>query len=642
MAVIGIDLGTTYSAASIFRNGQTEIIDLEGSPILPSVVSVLQSGTIAVGNTAKRNQAKNPQDTIVEVKRLMGKSDVVSLGDKKFSPQEISAMILKKIKELAEEQLGEPINGVVISCPAYFKDPQRAATKEAGEIAKMKVLRIVNEPTAAAYAYGLGEGQGSEKRLALVYDLGGGTFDVTVIEIVGGNLEVIGTGGDPNLGGGNFDDKIVDWILGIVKTKNPGYAATLTEDRERVLRMRLKSFAEDSKKKLCSDPPATEVKIQIAQIDTFEGKPVPFNDVLTMENFEAMINDLLENSMKWLDEAMKVPNEKHGYTEEDITDVLLVGGSTRVPKVRRLLKDRYGESKLRGVESGINPDEIVARGAGMVAASVSPDSTEEIKSTTIDVTGHTLSVETLEDETSKKLVLHPLIDKDSAIPCGAAHVFSSMGNFQTQIKVKVYQGEGTDPKSPEVTMIGEFIMDIDPIRDSIPLEIGLEINDNGILVAHATNMTTGREVRTTINRGVELSTMTQAQVLERAANLEKLSKEKIGRKVNPLDGGAQPGPQPQSQSGWSRPAPQTQPSVATPAPVPQTNAASAVDPASAMNPIVRTLYQKAISNFNAIPVDRQMDVMMVVSSMEQAAGSGDQKLLFSLYQQLSKLMQGVA
>jgi molecular chaperone DnaK len=224
MAVIGIDLGTTYSAAARCVNGVPEIINLEGRSTMPSVVGLQKNGKIAIGLTAKRNQARFPTNTIIEVKRKMGGTEDIHLGDRTFKAPEISAMILDQIKKLAESDLGEPVTGAVISCPAYFMDPARAATKQAAEIAGLKVLSIINEPTAAAYAYGVREGSDEKEKLFVIYDLGGGTFDVTVIKMISGQLEVIGTGGDPQLGGGNFDDKIVDWIIAGVQAKYPEYA----------------------------------------------------------------------------------------------------------------------------------------------------------------------------------------------------------------------------------------------------------------------------------------------------------------------------------------------------------------------------------------------------------------------------------
>jgi molecular chaperone DnaK len=265
MAVIGIDLGTTYSAAARCVGGVPEVINLEGRSTLPSVVGLQKNGKIAIGWTAKRNQAKYPTNTIVEVKRKMGTTDPIHLGERTFTAPDISAMILDQIKKLAESDLGEPVTGAVISCPAYFKDPARAATKQAAEIAGLKVLSIINEPTAAAYAYGvLREGADDKEKLFIIYDLGGGTFDVTVIKMIAGHLEVIGTGGNQNLGGGDFDDEIVKWILKGVETRYPDYAATLTPQKRKALETRLKVFAEEGKIALCNmkgDDPVHQLQI---------------------------------------------------------------------------------------------------------------------------------------------------------------------------------------------------------------------------------------------------------------------------------------------------------------------------------------------------------------------------------------------
>jgi len=494
MAIIGIDLGTTYCAVSRCINGESEVINLEGFPTLPSVVSLSRVGKIIVGWTAKRNQWKNPQDTVVEVKRQMGHNVLISLGKKNYTPQEISAMILKRIKELAEDELGEEITGAVITCPAYFKEPQREVTKEAGQLAGLNVLRIVNEPTAAAYAYGVAHQDEGKKNLFLVYDLGDGTFDVTVISRIGGNLEVIGTGGDPRLGGGDFDDRIVDWMLKCIEEKNPGYAKSLTEEKRKTLKMRLKLYAEEGKKKLCGPPPREEYQFILLQIDKFEGRPIPFNETLTMAKFNELISDLVQNSLKEIDTAMSVPNAKHHYTEDDISEILLVGGSTRVPLVRELLKERFPNTPLRGVEDGVNPDEIVAIGAGIIAADIYPDNEEVPTNILIDVTGHTLSVEVY-DETQNKTYLSPIIEKETPIPTRAAHQFYSMGDFVTDARVKVYQGEGTEIDPVKVTMIGEFKIPIDPIRNRIPLEIVMNLDDNGILIAHAKNQLSGQTVQ---------------------------------------------------------------------------------------------------------------------------------------------------
>lgn len=625
MAIIGIDLGTTYSAASRCVRGVPEIILLDGEPTLPSVVGVQKNGKIVVGRIAKRNQEKNPQDTIVEVKRKMGEKVKVRLGQQEFSPQEISAMILKKIKELVEAELGEPVTGAVITCPAYFKDPARHATKEAGEIAGLNVLRIVNEPTAAAFAYGLGE-DSEEEKLFIVYDLGGGTFDVTVIKMAGkSHLEVLGTGGDPHLGGGDFDDRIVKWMMGHME-KVPGYTATLTDEKLYALKCRLKAYAEQAKKELCGPPPRAEYQFQVPQIDTFNGKPIPFREVLTMEKFVEMISDLLENSMKWIDEAMKVPKEAN-YTEKHIKAILLVGGSTRVPAVRKVLEKRFPDIPLYGIERGINPDEIVAKGASMIAADADPESEEVSDAVLVDVTGHTLSVPVLKDDGTGEY-LHPLIPKETPIPTSSKHTFSTLGNFQQQVNVRVYQGEGADVKGKDVDMIGEFILKLNQIKDRIPLEIGLDLDSNGILVAHATDLLTSQRVECNINYK-DSAQMSKKDIEERRKSLEKTLQSTVGTTFNPLEDGP-------SQEAVPQKAPASQPAQ----PAPQSQPAGS--PLDKMNPIMRRLYQKALDSFDKVPAERQEELFRLVGEIESSANAGDQAKLMALYRSLSKLMEGIA
>lgn len=644
MAVIGIDLGTTYSAASRFVDGETEIIYLEGRPTLPSVVGVDSRGRVVIGYRAKRNQADNPQDTVVEIKRKMGQKGVsVSLGGKDYSPQEISAMILARIKELAEDELGEDVTGVVISCPAYFMDEPRHATKEAGELAGLNVLRIVNEPTAAAYAYGLLQADTEKERLAMVYDLGGGTFDVTVLRMLGGNVEVIGTGGDPQLGGGNFDDRVVEWMLAQLREEEPDFIASLSEAAMQALKTRLKFHAEEGKIVLCGPPPRDAYQFQIAKIGTYEGRPVSFSGTLTMETFEDLIRDLMQNSLRHLDEAMKIPKEKHKYTEEHLTDILLVGGSTRVPYVRQLLEERYPHVPLRGVESGISPDEIVARGASIVAAQVDPDSEEFIMTRLLDVTGHTLSVAVTDAQTNEEY-LHPLIPKETTIPTSAKHEFASAGHMTPFSKVRIYQGEGRKI-SPETQMIGEFIIEIQPRQEPTPLEIGLELDANGLLIAHATDLFTMRRVNCEIN--YEDSTQMPEEELERKrAELEAALKGRMARSENPLDGDGraevpqgpptQPGPTPARQPQPSQPA---RPAQAAPAGGQAGGAGG--DPLAAMNPIVYNIYQQAVDNFSRIPADRQSKVMELVGGIQQAAQAGDHGKVMQLGLELQQQLMGV-
>ena len=626
MAIIGIDLGTTYSAAARCVDGRPEIIFLEGDATLPSVVGLQANGKIAVGKTAKRNQAKFPLHTIIEVKRKMGKNEKVKLGDKEFTPQEISAFILRRIKELAEAELGEPVTGAVITCPAYFMEPQRKATEEAGELAGLKVLHVLNEPTAAAYAYGVRQGNDDSEKLFVVYDLGGGTFDVTIIKMMAGSLEVIGTGGDPELGGGNFDDCIVEWMLGHLRKTVPGYQATLTPDKEAALKMRLKSYAEDGKKKLCDT--GAPYTFQISQVDIYQSKPVPFTETLTMEKFDELILDLVkERSLKWVEEALKVPkSEKHNYTEENLTAILLVGGSTRVPLVRRILQERFPTTEIRGQETGINPDEIVALGASILAADKDPESDRVAETSMVDVTGHTLNVAVFDTSLNRE-ILHPIIPKETSTPCAGAHEFASLGRGQPSCQVKVYQGEGREIDPQKVTLIGEFVIRIAPIMESTPLEIGLALDDKGILTAHATDRTSGQRVDCQLKYEGS-ARMSPGDVAKKKAEMDRTLNAVHGQPTNPLD--AQPAGAPANT--WKPP---TQ--AAPPPP-----AAPPGDITAAMNPILRNLYNKAINSFDRVPAERQDLVMQLVSDIEMAAQANDQGKLREFSPKLAQALQGVS
>ncbi len=632
MAVIGIDLGTTYSAASIFREGQPQVISLDGHHTLPSVVSVLKSGKVVVGHRAKNNQAAAPHNTIIEVKRKMGLDEKVPLGDKTFSPQEISAMILQEIKKQAEEELNEPVTGAVISCPAYFKAPAHNATKEAGVIAGLEVLAVINEPTAAAYAYGTMMESGDEEKLFLVYDLGGGTFDVTVLRMRGGAPEVIGTGGDPQLGGGNFDDKIVDWMLDKIKGDNPEYAATLSDEKLRALRIKLKTEAEKGKIRLCeSQEQEAAVKFQLPSVDRFQGKPIKFTETLTKAQFEEMIRPLLENSLQWLDEAMKVPKQKHKYSEADLTAILLVGGSTRIPLVYEMLRQRFPGAEIRGHEAGINPDEIVAMGAAIWAARIDPDSDEVLDVPGIDdVTGHTLSVAVFDDEQNCQ-TLHHLIAKETFLPCRNEHRFQSQGKFQTQCKVEVYQGEQPErqPIDPSaVTLVGEFLIFIDPIEKPTPLVIGLSLDRDGILVGHAVNGISQAKVECKLNYD-GVAHLSPEQVREKRAALQKTLNAGVRQTVNPLDEAPLPddaamaamaGASSQAGQGQARPAGQHR------------------DVASCLNPIMRGLYDKALFSWASAPPEAQAKLMSIMASLQEAADAGDQDRVNSLAQPLAQIL----
>jgi molecular chaperone DnaK len=647
MAVIGIDLGTTYSAAARCVGGMPEVINLEGRSTLPSVVGVQKSGKIAIGWTAKRNQARFPTNTIVEVKRKMGGVDTVKLGDKQYSAQEVSAMILSQIKKLAEAELGEPVTGAVISCPAYFMDPARAATKEAAELAGLKVLKIVNEPTAAAYAYGVRQGSDDKEKLFVVYDLGGGTFDVTVIRMVSGELEVIGTGGDPQLGGGNFDDRIVEWILAHVQAKHPEYAATLTDEKRNALRMRLKFYAEEGKIALCNMQGEDAAhQFQIANVDSFQNKPIVFNEVLTRAKFEELIRDLLENSLKWIDEALNIPKEKHNYAEDNITAVLLVGGSTRIPYVRKVLEKRFPKTEIWGQDRGINPDEIVAMGASLVAADADITGDEAGPgSVLVDVTGHTLSVAVFDDRRQRE-ILAPIVAKETAIPCAAQHRFLSSGKRTDRCLVRVYQGEGIEIDPQRTAMIGQFFIEIPPIDQQTPIMVGLDLDANGILVAHATDMNTGQKVSCKIDYS-DTAKIRPEELEQRKAQLQAQLNAVINQSANPLADdaaapqGAPAAPRPAAAAAAGGAAFTVPPPAPMPAPAPMPEPAAAADPTAMMNPILRMLYSKALNSFMNVPADRQGPLVQLVTEIEAAARAGDRQKLDGYLPQLTKLLDGV-
>jgi molecular chaperone DnaK len=639
MAVIGIDLGTTYCACAYYiGDGQTEMIPIDGSITMPSVASITPNGKIALGATAKRNLARNPQDTVIEVKRKMGENVKVALGQKSYSPQEISAMYLKHIVEAAEREIDE-ITGAVISCPAYFKDPQRQAIRQAAEIAGINLLAIINEPTAAAYSYGVSIKGEREKSLYVVYDLGGGTFDVTVVEMAGGSLKVIGTGGDPQLGGGNFDDAIVEWMWGKLLQKH-AYIGEMSEERARALKLRLKLHAEEAKIRLCGPPPREEYQYQLAQVDRHDGKNVAFEEVLSMVDFDGLVGEMIRaNSIKWIDRALEVPKQKFSYAEEDITDVLLVGGSTRIPLVRTVLEERFAGKgvAIRAVESGINPDEVVARGAAIYAAEMDPESLEEIQNVLVDVTGHTLSVAVF-DQDRQALILHPLIPKETQIPTRASHQFASHPGADRS-KIEVYQGEGKVPTDPDVTKIGEFFIMIERINQPTPLEVGLRIDGNGMLVASAKNTLTGKRAECNINY-TDSAQMSPEAVAKAQASFEAEMRSVVGATANPLDDQPKERAQP-ADFAKPRPAPTPQAAPApTPTPEPQASPPPG-DATSRMNPIMRALYNKAIQNFAEVPAERQGELVMLVTQIEQAALANDQATLMSYYGPLNALLQGV-
>jgi molecular chaperone DnaK len=407
---------------------------------------------------------------------------------------------------------------------------------------------------------------------------------------------------------------------------------TLTDEKRAALRLRLKVSAEDGKIKLCDSPaPDAAYRFQIATVDVFQGRPIVFNEELTRPMFEEMIRPLLENSLKWIDGALAVPKKQFKYQESHITAVLLVGGSTRIPLVREVLEKRFAATKtpIWGAERGINPDEIVAMGASIVAAEMDPEG-EGLNTGTVlvDVTGHTLSVAAMDEKGRKSLT--PIINKETPIACSGSHRFSSMGNFQTTCRIEVYQGEGTEIVADRVTMIGAFDISLRPAAEPVPLAVGLELNEDGILTAHATDESTGLRVVCRMDFKIDKSRMSPDEVARRKAQLEKQMQEIIAQTANPLNEPVAGGPQPAARVV-----------AAAATPVSAASATAPADPLTLMNPIMRTQYSKALNSFARVPADRQNELVNIVTAIDAAARAGDAAKVNSYLPQLSTLLAGV-
>jgi molecular chaperone DnaK len=450
--------------------------------------------------------------------------------------------------------------------------------------------------------------------------------------MIAGHLEVIGTGGNQNLGGGDFDDEIVKWILKGVETRYPDYAATLTPQKRKALETRLKVFAEEGKIALCNmkgDDPVHQ--LQIASVDQFQNRPIVFNEPLSRSKFEEMISGLLEGSLKWVDEALKVPKEKHNYTEDDITAILLVGGSTRIPFVRSILQKRFPKNEIWGQDKGINPDEIVAMGASLAAADADLTGEQTGRDTVlIDVTGHTLSVAVF-DRTLQKEKLEPIIPKETQIPCNAAHEFWSAGQGTDKSRIKVYQGEGREIDPPRTMLIGQFDIEIPRSQEQTPLRVGLDLDANGILVAHATDMKTGQKVSCKIDYA-DTTKIRPEELKQRQAQLQAQLNAVINQSVNPL---AEDAAVPTQGAAVQPLAPAARAASPAGSPPPPT------DPTSLMNPILRHLYTKALNSFMQVPADRQGSLVELVTQIESAARAGDRQKLDGYVPQLTKLLEGV-
>ena len=497
---IGIDLGTTNSVVAVMEGGKpTVIANAEGSRTTPSIVGFSKTGEKLVGQLAKRQAILNPDKTIASIKRHMGEDYKVNIDGKDYTPQEISAMILRKLADDASSYLGEKVTSAVITVPAYFNDAQRQATKDAGKIAGLDVLRIVNEPTAAALAYGL-EKDKSEK--VLVFDLGGGTFDVSILEIGDGVHEVLSTSGDTHLGGDDFDQKVMDWICDEFQKQE---GIDLRNDKQAM--QRVKEAAEKAKCELSS---VMETNINLPFITADANGPKHLELSLTRVKFEDLSRDLLNRCKTPVERALS----DAGITKNDINEVVLVGGSTRIPAVQQLVKEYTGKEPNQSV----NPDEVVAVGAAVQAGVLAGEVKDIVL---LDVTPLTLGIETLGG------VMTPLVPRNTTIPVSKSQVFSTAENNQTAVDINVLQGER--PMASDNKSLGMFKLDgIAPAMRGIPqIEVTFDIDANGIVNVSAKDKATNKEQKITITNSSNLSEQDiEKMVKEAEANAAEDKKKK--------------------------------------------------------------------------------------------------------------------
>ena len=500
--IIGIDLGTTNSCVAVLEGGDPVVIpNSEGSRTTPSVVGFSKDGERLVGQVAKRQAVANPERTVISIKRDMGSDRKIKIDEKTYSPQEISAMILTKLKQDAEAYIGEPVSQAVITVPAYFTDAQRQATKDAGRIAGLEVLRIINEPTAAALAYGLDKGAGSNHKI-FVYDLGGGTFDISILEVGDGVFEVVATAGDNRLGGDDFDQRIIDYIVDQFKREN-----NIDLKGDRMAMQRLKEAAEKAKIELSQ---LQKTLISLPFLSFGPSGPINFECELTRSKFDALTSDLVERTITLSKRALSDAN----LTVNDIEKVILVGGSTRIPAVVEAVRKLTDKEPFKG----INPDECVAIGAAIQGGVLGGEVKDVLL---LDVTPLSLGIETMGGVFTK------IIDRNTTIPTKKSQVFSTAADNQPSVDIHVLQGER--PMAADNKTIGRFELGgIPPAPRGVPqIEVTFDIDANGIVHVSAKDKGTGKEQSITITASSNLS---EDQIQDAIKDAEKFAEEDNKRK----------------------------------------------------------------------------------------------------------------